>query len=479
MQAVFWIIVGIVGWSILKKLFGGGSSSTPVVTSQKTLARHGVGKRRQSRKYATIEKPNITPSGEFKGALDLLENTDGSIFLTGRAGTGKSTLLRYFRATTKKNIVVLAPTGVAAVNVQGQTIHSFFKFGPGITEDQVKKKYGRGTEIYKKLDAIVIDEISMVRADLFDCVERFLRLNGPDPEALFGGVQMILIGDLYQLPPVVTNEDRVIFEEHYKSPFFFDAKCLENADFDVVELIHVYRQQDKNFIEILDAIRLSVATDAQITEINKRVLEGTDSKSSDFHISLVPTNAMARDINNEELSRIKKSEKMYEGVINGDFLERNIPTERQLVLKEGAQVMLLNNDPRGEWVNGDLAQILKLSSTSIRVLFEDGTFDDVARYKWDRIRFVYDEEEGKIKSEVVGSFTQFPMRLAWAVTIHKGQGKTFDRIVVDFGSGTFAPGQAYVALSRCRSLEGLVLKSPLRSEYIFTDTRIKKFMDTL
>ena len=443
------------------------------------LAKRGVGRRRQSRKFLEIEKPDIVIEGETEQALNLLENTNKNIFLTGRAGTGKSTLLKYFHATNKKNIVVLAPTGVAAVNVQGQTVHSFFKFLPSITEDQVKKKYGDKSNTFRNLDAVVIDEISMVRADLLDCVEKFLRLNGPKPNTLFGGVQLIAIGDLYQLPPIVKNDERQIFEQHYRSPFFFDSKCFEKSDFTTLELNNVYRQSDQDFIEILDAIRVCATTDEHIAKINERVVIEEENDEKDFHISLVTTNAMASNINNAKLGQLTTKERTYQGISEGEFHEGNTPTELQLVLKEGAQIMLLNNDPRGHWINGDLVQVLKMNNESIRVLFEDGSFDDISRYKWDEIRYVYDEEEKKIKSEIVGSFIQFPIRLAWAVTIHKGQGKTFERAVVDFGSGTFTSGQAYVALSRCKSLEGLLLKSPLEHRHIFIDPRIDEFMKGL
>lgn len=432
-------------------------------------------KRRSSRRYLAVEKPDIKHSEEVDSVLDVLENGKQNIFLTGRAGTGKSTLLRYFRATTKKNVVTLAPTGVAAVNVQGQTIHSFFKFPPGITEDRVRR-VGQRRNVYAKIDTLVIDEISMVRADLFDSIDKFLRLNGPDARQPFGGVRVVVIGDLYQLPPIVRDEERHIFRTLYKSPFFFDAKCYPGGAFKTIELQQVHRQSDREFVDILDAIRTCAVTDDQIAKINTR-LEAHEEDEKDFHISLVPTNAMAETINLQHLSRLSGKAQVYEGSIENEFHDRELPTAHELALKVGAQIMLLNNDPRGKWINGDLAQILQLGDETIRVRFEDGTFDDVGRYRWERVRFVYDEEEGKIKSEVVGSFTQFPMKLAWAVTIHKGQGKTFDKIVVDFGAGTFAAGQAYVALSRCRSLEGLTLKSPLEERHIFLDEQVSAFMN--
>jgi len=482
MEIIFWLIVGAISWNIIKKIVSQKSNNKMgnVSTSharQEMLAKKGLGKRRENRKYLSIEKPDVTFSKESKRVLDLFENTRNNIFLTGRAGTGKSTLLKFFRATTKKNIAVLAYTGIAAVNIQGQTIHSFFKFGPNITEDRVHKLHGEEAELYRKLDAIVIDEVSMVRADFFDCIEKFLRLNGPFPGKAFGGVQMLLIGDLYQLPPIVKESEKEIFKKHYRSQFFFDAKNYNNSQFEKIELTHIYRQSDQAFIEILDAMRLCKTTDAHITKINKRFFKEIDSKvSNDFRISLVTTNAMANDINIAKLAQLPGNSKIYHGIVNGEIKEKNLPTEQELTLKERAQIMLLNNDPRKRWINGDLAKIVRLDESSVRVLFEDNTFDDVGFYKWETVQFVYDEQEKKIESEIIGSFTQIPMRLAWAVTIHKGQGKTFDGATIDFGNGTFASGQAYVALSRCRSLEGLILRSPLEHRHIFIDPRINEFM---
>ncbi len=473
METIFWVVVGIIGWNIVKKIFRKKSN-----TSLGVLAKNGIGKRRESRKYLSIEKPDVTFSEEAKSALDLIENTKNNIFLTGRAGTGKSTLLKFFRATTNKNIAVVAYTGVAAVNIQGQTIHSFLKFGPSITEDRVRKLSGKEAEVYRKLEVLVIDEVSMVRADFFDCIEKFLRLNGPVPSEKFGGVQIILIGDLYQLPPIAKEEEKHIFKNHYRSQFFFDAKSYNNSEFKKIELSHVYRQSDQDFIEILDAVRVSVVTDAQIAKINQRFMKGSNTNLDGFVISLVTTNALANDINTTKLASLTGDSKTYHGIISGEIKDKNLPTEQELILKEGAQVMLLNNDPQKRWINGDLAKVVRLEDSSIRVLFEDNTFDDVGFYKWETVKFVYDEQENKIESEIVGSFTQIPVRLAWAVTIHKGQGKTFESANIDFGSGTFASGQAYVALSRCKSLAGLFLKSSLEHHHIFTDPRIKEFMES-
>lgn len=470
------------GWSVFsgKNRKTSSSSNKEISATKISLAKKGIGQRRSSRKFAEIEKPiNFDLTREKEEVIDILESQGGNVFLTGKAGTGKSHFLKYFRATTKKNVVVLAFTGVAAVNVQGQTIHSFFKFHPKTTLDTIKRKWGEDAKIYKNIDMIIIDEISMVRADLLDFVDKFMRLNGPDHKKPFGGVQVFAIGDLFQLPPIVTESEEKFFEKVYKSPFFFDAKVYKEAGFIKKELTEVYRQdkeEQNDFIKALDNLRVCSFDNKDIDLINSRFEPNYEKPENEFVISLVPTNKMAAAINGGELAKLSAKPHTYEGVVSGEYKERDLPTDRELVLKEGAQVMLLKNDPLNRWVNGDIVKILKTNPNSIRVLFDDGTFDDVTSANWEFIKFIFDEDAGKIKPEVVGSFTQLPVKLAWAVTIHKGQGKTFDKVHIDFGNGTFAPGQAYVALSRCRTLEGMVLTSSLEKEYVFTDERIKKFM---
>jgi ATP-dependent DNA helicase PIF1 len=418
----------------------------------------------------------------FRVALRVIEETRDHVFVTGRAGTGKSTLLEHFRDRTRKSIAVLAPTGVAAVNVGGQTIHSFFSFRPGITVDAVRRRYGRKSRVYKELDAVVIDEVSMVRADLLDCVDRFLRLNGPRQSVPFGGVQMIFIGDPYQLPPVVSGEEEVLFRAgEYASPYFFDALAFQNLSFHFIELEKVYRQEDPGFVELLDAVRTSCCNDAHLARINARLVQSFRGFGRGY-VHLTTRTFMADEINARMLGQLRGRAHAFQGSLSGEFPENRVPTALHLVLKRGAQVMLLNNDAQGRWVNGDLGEVVMARERGgghVEVRLFDGSVERVTPYMWEQARFVYDERSRRVVSEVVGRFTQYPLRLAWAVTIHKGQGKTFDRVVVDFGHGAFAPGQAYVALSRCRSLEGLALVRPLESRHVFTDSRVDEFMQRL
>jgi ATP-dependent exoDNAse (exonuclease V) alpha subunit len=469
---IFWAIVIYIAWSVFSgRNRNTGSTSTPYKPSPS----RGTNKPRQSRRFLTPEKPDIELSDEFKATIERMENSSENLFITGRAGTGKSTLLKYFRATTKKSVVVVAPTGVAAVNVQGQTIHSFFKFGIHPTIDKMRSINGVGGLVYKNIDAVIIDEVSMVRADLFDCVEKFLRFNGKDPKKPFGGVQIITFGDLYQLPPIVTDEDRKFMEATYKSPYFFDSYSYEKSNFHSVELRHVYRQSDLEFIKMLDAMRLGNTSKEHVEAFNQCLVTKKETSNETNVVKLVTTNAMANTYNLSQLRKLTGQEYVYRGRVEGEFPEKSFPTEMELVLKKGAQVMLLNNEPMSRWVNGDIGTVLELTDTQIKVLFDDETYAFIDQNMWEIVRYILDEEDGKVKPEVVGSFTQYPLRLAWAVTIHKGQGKTFDKVSVNFGSGTFAPGQAYVAISRCRTLEGLTLEQPLRTEDVFADERVNGF----
>ncbi len=417
---------------------------------------------------------------EFRRALEMMEDSHRHVFVTGRAGTGKSTLLTHFRRTTRKNVVVLAPTGVAAVNVGGQTIHSFFGFKPDVTPGSIRRK-GRDEKknLYKRLTTIVIDEVSMVRADLLDCVDKFLRLNGPDGTRPFGGVQMILIGDLYQLPPVVTGEQKALFRGHYATPYFFSAKVMEGLEMALVELEKVYRQRDDEFIRLLNTIRNRTATDEDIAAINRRCDPAFEPSPKDYYIHLTSTNALANGINEASLAQSKGRLWIARGIIEGDFGAEYLPTAVELRLKQGAQIMLLNNDASGRWINGTIARVTGFVTDGegqelIAADLETGEPVCIAPHTWEIYRFFL--KDGELASETAGSFTHFPVRLAFAVTIHKSQGKTFEKAVIDVGRGTFAHGQMYVALSRCTSLEGIVLKKPLRRNHILLDWQVVKFL---
>ena len=435
---------------------------------------------KQSASDTQTAGPAIELTPEAQAVLQLWEHTRQHVFLTGRAGTGKSTLLQHFRTTTRKRLVVLAPTGVAAVNVYGQTIHAFFGFGPDITPEKARRRALRKKQLYRNLQALIIDEISMVRADLLDCIDQFLRVNGPRAGAPFGGVQLLCIGDLYQLPPVVLPEEETLFTTHYASPYFFDAHALRTTPYTVIHLTKVYRQQDATFIALLDAIRTGNVDQQQLVTLNARYRVDCTDHDQTQSITLVTTNAMAERINAQHLAQIRQKPYTFTGTITGSFHRPQLPTEETLTLKAGARIMMLNNEPRGQWVNGTLGHIATLAedagSVTVRVRLDNGHSGTISSYTWEAIHFVWDDTAQRIVSEVVGSFTQYPLRLAWAVTIHKAQGKTFDAVVIDVGRGTFAPGQAYVALSRCRSLEGLVLHTPLKPEHVLVDPRARAFL---
>jgi ATP-dependent exoDNAse (exonuclease V) alpha subunit len=427
------------------------------------------------------KQPTIELNEQFKYALDLMEHTCKNVFITGRAGTGKSTLLDYFRSSTQKRVAILAPTGVAALNVKGQTIHSFFGFKPTITLDEVKKVRFADPKknIYRKLDAIVIDEISMVRADLLDCVDKFLRLNGPKGNKPFGGIQMIFIGDLYQLPPVVTGAERTAFNSLYQTPYFYSAKVFDSLDMEFVELEKIYRQHDEEFISILNAIRNNTVTEEQLELLNRRCLPEFEPPPDSFYLHLTTTNKLADEINARQLARLRSPLYVFTATIKGEFREEYIPTAADLQVKAGAQIMMVNNDADGRWVNGSIGKIMdfvqdRRGNYVIVVELSDGAVVEVTPYTWEIFKLLVEDEQ--LKSEVIGRFTQYPLMLAWAVTIHKSQGKTFDKVIIDIGRGAFAHGQTYVALSRCTTLDGIVLKKPILKKHIWTDYKVVKFL---
>jgi len=426
------------------------------------------------------EMSTIEFNQEFRRALDLMERTNRNVFITGRAGTGKSTLLTYFQQHTAKQPVILAPTGVAAVNVGGQTIHSFFGFKPDVTPSSIRRKLkDEKKNLYRKLTTIVIDEISMVRADLLDCVDRFLRLNGPDASLPFGGVQMIFIGDLYQLPPVVSGHEREIFRTHYMTPYFFGARVFDELNMEFIELEKVYRQTDGEFIRLLNAIRNRTVTEDDLELINQRYDPTFVPPPRNYYIQLTSTNELADRINQEQLVRLRGKVWSSRGLIEGNFGNEYLPTAVELKLKKGAQIMLLNNDAYGRWINGTVGRVTGFDRDEegrgiVLARLETGEKVEIEPYTWEIYRFFL--KNGELASEVVGSFTQYPVRLAFAVTIHKSQGKTFEKVVIDVGKGTFAHGQIYVALSRCTSLKGIVLKQPVRKSHILMDWQVVKFL---
>ena len=428
-----------------------------------------------------IKTAVIELNAEFKQALELMENSGKSVFVTGRAGTGKSTLLTHFTETTHKKVVILAPTGVAALNVKGQTIHSFFKFRPNITPERVRKLRAGddGKNIYKQLDTLVIDEISMVRADLLDCVDKFLRLNGPLENKPFGGIQMVFIGDLYQLSPVVTGSDKEIFNTLYKTPYFYGAHVFEFIEMEFVELQKVYRQHDEKFIDLLNSVRNNTITEKGLALLKQRYNPQFEPEPGEFYVYLTTTNAMAETINAAQLAKLDSPQIIFTGEIEGEFGKENLPTAIDLKIKPGAQIMMLNNDTEGRWVNGSIGEVKGLLHNNkgedvIIADLNDGTTVEIEPFTWEIYRSFVDE--GQLASEVIGTFTQYPLMLAWAVTIHKSQGKTFNNVIIDIGRGAFAHGQTYVALSRCTSLEGIVLVKPLQKKDIWTDFKVVDFL---
>ncbi len=423
----------------------------------------------------TTDWKNIDINDQFKHALKLMNETAEHIFITGKAGTGKSTLLSLFIGQTEKPIAVLAPTGVAALNVKGETIHSFFKFFPNITLEEAGKKgrQQRKNELYKNLRTIVIDEISMVRADLMDCVDMFLQMAKGIPKP-FGGVQMIFIGDLYQLPPVLIGKEKPHFEKIYESPWFFHSAVFQNNFFSMkfVELEKIYRQKDNAFIDLLNAIRTNTVDASHIQTINRRL---TAEKDKDA-IQLTSTNDRASEINQARLSELKSISRSFHCLTRGSFDIKQFPTEETLILKVGSQVMFVNNDTSGRWVNGTIGQVVKLENETISVKINNSATVEVGMHTWNLYKYYFDVASRSLGQEAVGSFTQIPVRLAWAITIHKSQGKTFDRVQIDLGRGSFASGQTYVALSRCRTFEGITLYKPIKPSDIRLDFRVQKFL---
>lgn len=416
----------------------------------------------------------ISPT--FHSILDEMEHDSNHLVITGKAGTGKSTLLNLFRQTTKKNAVILAPTGIAALNIKGQTIHSFFKFPPRLLSAADLRFIFPISKILRQLEILVIDEMSMVRADVIDAIDGSLRLhrkiNSP-----FGGVKLILFGDMYQLPPVISSKEEYnFFFQNYDSPFFFSStawKSLNNINY--IELNEVFRQTDPRFIRLLDEIRHHLLDEESLAELNE--LYTPDFGYEEGFIYLSPRNATMERINRERLDMLPHVARSFNGELKGNFNEKNLPTDQTLILKIGSQVMVLRNDTEMEYVNGTIGTIVEMKPDEIIISnTSTGELATIKKAKWEMIQYNIDpENEKSIQSKIVGTYTQFPLRLAWAMSIHKSQGQTFEQVVLDMEGGAFEHGQTYVALSRCTSMEGLKLKRKLTPRDFIMDERILDF----